>query len=220
MKDASLPVMKRDRYTRRSEMKKITVQLAVVLALALLAGCGAAAKTIAARSASERADVFTEVTGAETIPAGYADVSISAEIKTHLEGYYRGESKETAHGKESYPFLFNIDGQAVIWKAGGKKHELPKYDPDGKTSRDPEAGAGMKYVLNKKIRVRAGAHKLFFGLPEDDYYLEADLVLTEGTASNLELKPKYWHKHIPTRIPTFLKGISKYEIYLNGVKLK
>lgn len=201
-------------------MKKITVLLSVVLVLAILAGCGAAAKTIAARSASERTDVFTEVTGAETIPDGYADVSISAEIKTHLEGYYKGESKETAHGKESYPFLFNIDGQAVAWKAPGQKHVLPKYEADGKTSHDPEAGEGMKYVLNKKIRLRAGAHKLFFGLPEDEYYLEADIVLPEGKASVLELKPKYWHKHVPTRIPTFFRGVSKYILSLNGAVIK
>ena len=192
----------------------------VALVLIVMTGCGAAAKTIAARSASERTDVFTEVAGTETIPAGYADVGITVAIKTHLEGYYKGESKETAHGKESYPFLFNIDGQAIVWKAAGQKHVLPKYEADGRTSHDPEAGEGMKYVLNKKIRLRAGQHKLFFGLPEDDYYLEADIVLPEGKASNLELKPKYWHKHIPTRIPTFLKGVSRYDLSLNGTAIK
>lgn len=200
-------------------MKTSVIALGILVAIAV-SGCGATAKMIAARSTSERSNVFTEVSAAETLPAGYADLSISAEIKTHLEGYYKGESKESAHGKEFYPFLFNIDGQAVIWKAEGMKHELPKYLPDGKTSRDPEAGAGMKYVMSKMIRLRAGTYKLFFGLPEDDYYLEADIELPEGKTAFLELKPKYRYKRRPTRIPTFLKGVSRYDLSMNGTAIK
>jgi len=196
-------------------MKRITVYISVVLLVAVLTGCGVAARTIAARSASEKTDVFTEVAGSEVAPSGYADVLITANIKTHLEGFYKGEAKTSVHGKEAYPFVFNIDGQAVLWKAEGKKHELPEY-VDGKTSHDPEAGAGMKYVLNKKIRLRAGSHKMFFGLPEDDYYREVVINVKEGEAQMLDFKPEYRYKTRPTRIPTYMQGVSKFDILSNG----
>jgi hypothetical protein len=182
--------------------------------ITVLSGCGAAARTIAARSTNERSDVFTEVAGNEAAPSGYADMLITASIKTHLEGFYVGESRTSMHGKEEYPFLINIDGQAVLWKVEGRKHELPEY-VDGGTSKDPEAGEGIKYVLNKKIRLRPGSHKLFFGLPEDDYYREIVINIKEGEALMLEFKPEYIYKTLPTRIPTYLKGVSHYDTLVN-----
>jgi len=196
-------------------MKRYTVYVAVILLIVVLSGCGAAARTIAARSASERSDVFTEVVGNEAAPSGYTDVLITASIKTHLEGYYLGESKNSAHGKGAYSFLINIDGQAALWKAEGKRHELPSYE-DGKTSRDPEAGEGIKYVLNKKIRLRPGSHRLFFGSPEDDFYREVVINVKEGEAQTLEFKPVYQYKTFPTRIPTYMKGVSHVDILVNG----
>jgi len=196
-------------------MKRYAPYVSAVLMIMTLSGCGAAERTIAARSASERSDVFTEVAGNEATPSGYGDVLITANIKTHLEGYHRGESKASAHGKEVYPFLINIDGQAVLWKVAGKKHELP-LQVDGITSRDPEAGNGMKYVLKKKVRLAAGAHKVFFGLPEEPYFTVADITVTSGETYVLEFKPKYWHKELPTHIPTFFKGINKYDVVLKG----
>lgn len=196
-------------------MKRYIAYITVVLMLAVLSGCGAAARTIAARSTSDKYDVFTEVSSNEAAPAGYADVLITANIKTHLEGFYKGESKASSHGKEAYPFLFNIDGQAVLWKAEGKKHELPSYI-DGKTSHDPDAGEGIKYTLNKKIRLRAGSHKLFFGLPEDDYYREVVINVKEGEALTLAFNPVYKYKTLPTRIPTYMKGVSDYDMLVNG----
>ncbi len=197
-------------------MKKYTVYVSIVLMLAILSGCGAAARTIAARSTSEKSDVFTEVAGNDAAPSGYADVVITANIKTHLERFYKGESKASAHGKEAYPFLFNIDGQAVLWKAEGKKHELPEYDANGHTSKDPEAGTGIRYVLNKKIRLRAGSHKLFFGMPEDDYYREVVITVKDGETQMLDFKPVYRYKTRPTRIPTYMQGVSKFDVLVNG----
>ena len=196
-------------------MKKYIEYVLVVLILALLAGCGAAAKTIAARSTSEKTDVFTEVAGNESAPPGYTDVLITATIKTHLTGFYPAEAKTSAHGKETYPFLLNIDGQAVLWKAEGKKHELPEY-MGGKTSKDPEAGEGIKYVLNRKIRLHPGLHRVFFGLPADDYYREAVINVKEGKAQMLEFIPEYNYKTLPTRIPTYMKGVRYYAILVNG----
>jgi len=201
-------------------MKSLTAYISVVLLLTVLAGCGATAKMITAKSQSERADVFTEVTDTGAKPQGYADIVVKANIKTHVTGYYSGESETSLHGKPGYPFVLNIDGQAVVWKVDGQKDVKPDYDEDGKTSRDPEAGTGIKYILEKKLRLREGAHKVYLALPEDNYIVEVELMLRSGEETVLEFKPLYWHKHIPTRIPTFLKGIREYEIYLNGVKVK
>ena len=199
-------------------MKRITACLSAVLLLMVLAGCGATARQIAAKSQGEKADVFQETTGDKPIPSGYADLVIKARIKTHLEGYHADESKDSAHGKDVYPFLINIDGQAVLWKVVGKKHELPKY-VDGVTSRDPEAGTGMKYVLEKKVRLAAGTHKVFFGLSEEPYYTETELYVESGNAYVLEFNPRYWHEHLATRIPTFIKGINSYEVSIKGAKI-
>jgi hypothetical protein len=94
-------------------------------------------------------------------------------------------------------------------------HKLPEY-VDGETSKDPEAGEGMKYLLEKKMRLPAGSHKVFFGLPEDDYYREVVINVKGGEAQTLEFKPEYRYKRLPTRIPTYMQGVSRYDILING----
>ncbi|TSA10475.1 MAG: hypothetical protein D4R73_05210 [Deltaproteobacteria bacterium] len=196
-------------------MNRLLIFFVAVLTGLSLLGCGTTAKEIQARSQSEKADIFTEVKDGGTIPNGFAELTIKANIKTHIEGYYILESIESLHGKEKYPFLVNIDGQAARWEVDGIKDIKPAYDSDGKTSRDPEAREGFKYVLEKKLRLHAGTHKVFFGLPEDNYSTEVEISLKEGETNTLEFKPIYRTKRIPTRIPTFMKGIDKYEVFLN-----
>ena len=87
------------------------------------------------------------------------------------------------------------------------------------TSHDPEAGEGIKYVLEKKIQLRAGTHKVFLGLPNEDYFKEFEIMLQEGKTYTLEFKPIYKYKTQPTRIPSFKKGIKEYEVYLNNMHI-
>ncbi|MCL4477189.1 MAG: hypothetical protein M1508_13375 [Nitrospirae bacterium] len=201
-------------------MKKLILAIGTVLLLSSLLGCGTAAKEIQSRSLGEKLDVFTEISNESEIPKGFADLIINANIKTHIEGYYVLESKESLHGKPGYPFVINIDGQGIKWKVDGVKDIRPAYEADGKTSRDPEAGEGLKYVLEKKIRLHAGTHKVFLGFPEENFFAEGEVTLTEGGENILEFKPVYRYKTHPTRIPTFLKGIKEYEVYLNGNKIR
>jgi hypothetical protein len=79
---------------------------------------------------------------------------------------------------------------------------------------------GIKYILEKKLRLLSGTHKVWFALPEDDYSVEAEITLRDGEEAILEFKPIYRYKTQPTRIPTFLEEIDAYEVYLNGVKVK
>ena len=200
-------------------MKRLLIFFVAILTGLSLPGCGTTAKEIQMRSQSEKTDIFMEVKDGGTIPKGFADLVIKANIKTHIEGYYILESKESAHGKQKYPFLVNIDGQAARWEVEGIKDIKPAYNADGKTSRDPEAREGFKYVLEKKIRLNAGSHRVFFGLPEDKYSTEVEISMKDGEMSILEFKPIYRTKKIPTRIPTFLKGIDKYVVLVNDKQI-
>ena len=191
----------------------------IVVVLGLMVGCSATARMITAKSQSERTTVFTEVTDAGVRPQGFADLVVQATIKTHEAGYYIGDPGKSLHGKPGYPFVFNIDGQAVVWKVDGQREVKPAYDEQGKTSNDPEAGTGAKYILKAKLRLRPGTHKVFFGLPEDGYSVETEITLSDGEEAVLEFKPLYRYKTLPTRIPTFLEGVSSYEIHLNGEKI-
>ena len=78
----------------------------------ILIGCGAAAKEILVKTQTEHTDVFTEIKNADAPARGFVVLTIKATIKTHLEGYYALESKDSLHGKPGYPFLINIAGQA------------------------------------------------------------------------------------------------------------
>jgi len=192
--------------------------LAGVMSLILL-GCAGTSQTIRQNAQSQRMDVFTEIKNDAGSERGFASLTIKATIKTHLEGYYVLESKESIHGKPGYPFLINIDGQAQVWTVDGQKESLPLYDKDGKTSRNPDAGEGVKYILKTKIQLSPGKHKVFLGVPADDYFKEVEITLKGGDSASLEFKPVYKYKTRPTRIPTFKKGIKEYEVYLNNARI-
>jgi hypothetical protein len=194
--------------------------LMILLAIGItLSGCGVTTKEIARMSQSERTDVFAEISSEVPVPEGYAELVIRASLKTPIAGYYPFESKGSSHGKTVYTFLINIDGQAVQWQTKGRIHVLPEY-ADDKTSQDPEAGEGMKYVLEKKVRLAKGAHKVFFGLPDEPYYTTADISVKSGGLYVLEFKPEYRYKTGPTRIPTFLKGVDKFEVMFKEVMIR
>ena len=195
------------------EIKAIIRPYLLLIALiGVLAGCGLTAREIRNRSLSERTDVFEEVTEGRPLPAGYVDLVVRASIKTHLEGYYFHESQETFHGNLGYPFLINIDGQANIWKIDGQKEFTPKYDEHGR--RAVEGGEGQKYILNQRIRLRPGLHKLFFSLPGEDYFIESDLLLVEGWINILEFKPIYSSKRGSNK-RNFLYGLAGGELFFN-----
>jgi hypothetical protein len=191
-----------------------TIICAAILAIAL-AGFGTESKEIHSKSQSERTDVFAEIKPGEPIREGFADLLITANIKTPRAGYYIFESKQSLHAKPGYPFLVNIDGQAALWNVEGTKDIKRAYDKDGKTSHDSEAGEGIKYRLEKEVRLRAGTHKVFLGLPKDNYSIEVEITLKDGENAILKYKPIYNYKTHPTRIPSFLRGVRKYEVFFD-----
>jgi hypothetical protein len=177
-----------------------------------LAGCGTASKEIMMKAHSKRVNIFSEVKDENTPPLGSVVMLIRASIKTHLVGHYILESEESLHGKPGYPFVVNIDGQGIIWKAAGQEETAPVYDEKGE--RNPEGGTGMRYTIEKKIRLAAGSHLIFFGLPEDRYSVRFQVTLKEGDLHVLELKPVY--RKNPRYRRRFEHGVSTYKIFLNG----
>jgi hypothetical protein len=197
-------------------MNKTFIILFSALLVALLSGCGSALKQINAKSLSTRSDVFVEVTNGEAIPSGYANVIIKVSIKTPPAGYYLWESSDSFSGKPGFPFVFNIDGQAALWKIDGQEEITATYNEKGE--RIPDGGRGIRYILNKKIRLATGSHKLFLGVPEDEYAREFVIFVKDGV-STLEFKPVYRGDHQRTA-PSFLNGIRSFELFYDGSPIK
>lgn len=202
---------KEDSHMRTRMLKSVFIGIALLIGLG---GCGGAPKQIRAKSQSMVTDVFTEIRDQQPPPKETVDLTIKASIKTPPEGYYLLES--SSHVKEGYPFLFNIDGQAVAWKVEGKSEITPRWDENGRII--PEGGQGIRYFLDKKIRLRPGSHHLFFGLPDEKYYTEVEISLKEGEPHTLEFQPSYvmGRKHHRS----FFHGIKSYDVFLDGTHIK
>lgn len=192
-------------------MKNITRLAIMGFLIVAFAGCGITSREIKMKSRSERTDVFSEVKEGMP-PKGFADLLIKVSIKTHLERYYLLESKGSLHGKQVFPFVVNVDGQAAIWEVEGEKEITPVRDERGR--RTPEGGEGMRYNLEKKIRLSAGSHKVFFALPGEGHSREFEITLKEDESHTLEIKPVY---RIDSRkVQSFLNGVRASEMFLDG----
>jgi hypothetical protein len=187
-------------------MKGIVVIL-LILSLPLVVGC-AASREIRSKSTGERTDIFYEIRDQEALPKGFSELAVKAQIKTHVEGYYFLESKKSCHGKHIYPFLLNIDGQAVTWEVEGEKENTPVYYDNG--TRTPDGGEGVRYIFKKRIGLQSGFHKVFFALPCDSIRQEAGITLEEGKSYVLEFKPHYNRDRWIAQ--NYLKGINYLEL--------
>ena len=192
-------------------MKKILCYLLLLVFASAALGCGLTAREIKIKSQSERTDVFREV-NEETPPTkGSVDLIIKASVKTHVEGHYFFEPEQTFHGQPDYPFLINIDGQAVVWRVVGGKETTPVYDDQGR--RDLEGGEGIRYILNKRLRLSPGPHHLIFGLPGEDFLREVNLTLIGNEVQVIEFKPVYRAKRGDSG-RGFLNGVSGGQLFL------
>ncbi len=162
------------------------------------AGCSLFRHEVKSKYESVRTDVFTELNStSEPPPSGSVNLEIKASIKKHVD-----EEPE-------YAFVVNIDGQAVRWNAIGRKETLPVLE-------SAEGGAGMKYYLDKTLRLSSGHHDLFFAVPEDDYSVDFDVSLKDGRTYLLEFVPVYRYSPARDHISSFSYGIYRYDIVLSG----
>ena len=174
------------------------------------------------KSISVTNDIFTIIDGDKKPLAGYGDLLIKVNLKTHLKGMYLVELlniSDTHHGGSVYQFLLNIDGQALILEANGKEEDTtpePYYFWNCDYKRPgQEAGEGIRYYTEKKIRLKAGKHNVFFTLPQDEYAMEFNLYIVGGSTNILELKPVYRYRKMLRR-ESFLSHFRKFKVYLNS----
>lgn len=196
-------------------MKKLLSLIASLVLGIALAGCGMASKEIASKAQGGRTGVFQEVHDGGQPPEGHAYLVIKASVKTHLEGHYLLEPEGTYHGKTRYPFVVNIDGQALVWEADGKEESTPLYEGGRK---NPEGGEGVRYALEKRIRLAPGAHNIFFGFMGDGKYTEISLTAEGGRSYTIEFKPVYKrYRHEGER---FARGVSRILAFLNNAPVQ
>ncbi|MEW6086932.1 MAG: hypothetical protein AB1498_01340 [bacterium] len=197
-------------------MRNLAIYIFLVFFGITFAGCSVALREINKKSHSYRTDIFNEVKESDSPEKGFVDLIIKTSLKTHTEDYYILESKKSLHGKPEYPFLINIGGQAAMCKIKGQKEIIPLYDEKGKKTKD--GGEGVRYNLEKKIRLAAGSYNIFFGLPEEECFKELEVILKEGNQYIMEVKPIY--KKNNRRVQSFLYGVKEIDVSLDSTIIR
>jgi len=187
--------------------------LFLVMAVTFISSCANNSSLIRASSTSIHSDIFEELTVGGPIPAGYADLSVDFSVKTHKPGIY---SVKDIHGTPDYKLLLNIDGQAVQLQGSLREEYI---EPRG--LRDTEGGEGIRYQFTKKVRLKAGTHKIVIAIIEDEIAVARELILADGSRNSLVLEPVY--KMAPGKrrlgvysVPSFQEGIRGLQVTLNG----
>jgi hypothetical protein len=191
--------------------------LYAVLIVALGACAATQKKEMTLKQSSTATDVFREVQNGEAAEKGLVDLVIRASVKTPVAGFHFFETETHLHGKPGYPFLFNIDGQAATWKVDGVTGD--GRDVAGKDKDGPEVGLGVKYVMEKRIRLAPGSHRVFFSLPDENYFTENAIMLKGGMVNVLEYRPVYRKPSRGNR-RDFEHGVEGCEVFLNSSRIE
>lgn len=193
-------------------MNKMTI-LPLVVTLAVISGCVDSSALIRTSSTSIRTDIFQELSNGGLVPAGYADLLVTSSLKTHKPGIY---SVKDIHGTPDYKLLMNIDGQVVHLRGSLREENI---EPRG--LRDPEAGEGIRYMFGKKLRLKAGMHRIIIASINDEIAVEREITLADGSVNSLVLEPLYRTAPGKRRpgvygVTGFSEGIKGFRFVLNG----
>ncbi|ACH38956.1 lipoprotein, putative [Citrifermentans bemidjiense Bem] len=196
-------------------MKKVRL-LALGAVFAVFAGCAGSPQAMLKQEIVKSGEVFWEMGKGGGAPEGYADLTVTASIKTHKE---RASLVRDRHGSADYTLLLSIDGQAVI-VTGEARPERMEASPFAHS----EAGKGVRYLFTKTLRLQAGTHRIALSLPEDQVGVVHDITFGSGSANQLVLEPVYAAvagKPRPgfTGATSFKEGISRMQVALNGTML-
>jgi hypothetical protein len=160
----------------------------------------------------ERASIFEEINEKESqILEGYSGLLIKASIKIPQKEFYLINPKPPRRENSQYPFVININGQGALWQVNCTLDDQRMHVYN---KRNPEGGKGLMCRLEKRIRLKSGSYKVYFGVPEEEFETEVTISLTGGSSNLLEFKPVYWRGG--DRRGTFWNGISAFDIFLNG----
>ena len=183
----------------------------VIILSGFILGCttGTAVRGQICTNSIEQGNIFKELKDSKPIP-GWSVLIIRASIKTPGEGYFLFDPKRSFHGKSEYPFVFNIGGQGVTWMAKGNPDTQQRIVD---AEKNPEGGEGVKYLLEKRIKLKPGSYKICLGLTEEKFQKEIDINLLKGKANILEFKPVYQRDRVSG--DTFYKGIHDFKVSFN-----
>jgi len=199
---------------------KIMGLIGLLLAVTIVSGCAQSRELIKTVGINTRTDIFQQVFIKGNIPQGSADLIIYSSLKTHKPGLYISDDMfGNKKGTPDYVLLVNIDGQATSIK--GTLHA----ENGGSCSlRNSEIGEGIRYIFNRKLRLKEGIHRLIVAIPEDGIAIEKGISLAGGTENVIELIPQYWsskpigysrHTTYTMRKTSFAGGLRTFDILLN-----
>lgn len=194
-------------------MKKIFQFVTTAMTLTILTGCAGNAELVKTMSKSTSHNVFQEISADLPPVAGYVDLRIKSNLKTHKPGIH---SNRDVHGTQEYMLLVNIDGQATTLK--GRMNEERN---EARSMHDPEEGEGIMFQFTKILRAKAGTHRVVVASPADDLVAERDVILSEGENYSLTVEPIYCSIPGKQRLGTygltsFKEGIRSFRLLLNG----
>jgi hypothetical protein len=182
-----------------------------LLTTLLFFGCAHVTREHIMKKASEGVSSFEEVNEKEVqLPEGYSELLIKALIKIPKKETYLIKTRPLRDENSQYPFVININGQGVLWMVNCTLDKQTTYI---KHKRNPEGGEGLVCRLEKRIYLKSGFYKVYFGLPEEEFETEVAVSFVGGSSNVLEFKPIYWRHEKSGR--TFWNGISSYDIFFN-----
>jgi hypothetical protein len=185
---------------------------AALLTTLVFFGCAHITREQIMQKASEKGAIFEEIIGkGSQLPQGYSDLLIKASIKIPQKELYLIKTRPPRDENSQYPFVLNINGQGVLWMVHCTLDNQKIYINN---KRNPEGGEGLMCRLEKRIRLKADSYKVYLGLPEEELETEVAIFLADSSSNVLEFKPIYWRGGRNPRI--FWKGISRFNIFLNG----
>lgn len=143
----------------------------------------------------------------------YADVRISASLKTHLPGIYLIDGN--CHGTDSFKLAVHIDGVPLQMNTS-----MTEEDGSYVAESHPESGKGIRYNFTASTRLETGNHSLTVSVPEDGISLRKDIHVKPGL-NRIVLEPVY-NKRKPYRKigfvgdTSFYEGIKGFKLVVNG----
>ena len=186
--------------------------LAALLITLAFFGCAHVTREQIMQKASEKACPFEEINGEhKQLPEGHSELLIKASVKIPQKEFYLIKPRPPRRENSQYPFVLNIDGQGVLWRVNCTLDEQRMYVHN---KRNPEGGKGLMCHLEKRIRLKSGSFKVYFGVTEEEFEIEVPISMTDRSPNVLEFKPIYWQGGDHRR--TFWNKISNFDVFLNG----
>jgi len=188
--------------------------LAGIIIAASVSGCAGNMEAINKPDYDNSQDIAKNSIETPLLSHEYANVYISASLKTHKPGIYIFDNKK--HGTDKFELIVHIDGKPVQIKNSTKEEDTSYLH-----EKYPEAGNGIRYNFRGSIRLRPGNHKIALSIPDDEIFVEKDIYI-KGGSSKIIIEPVYRRRKPYRKIgfvadTSFYEGIKGFKVIINGI---